>query len=140
MSTDPVSTLCRLRHNICEEARRTLASCLAAEDSARIALRVAEQAIWHEQEEASRIDTSDGAVEAFAAWLPRGRQNVADAREAHERALAATAQARAVLAVARANLEAVERLAAEQQRQRAAQAAKREQDTLDEAANRPPTD
>ncbi len=136
MTTGSLRTLRRLRHHACEDARLALVACIAMEDTAQAALKAAERAIRREQEEASRIDASDGAVEAFARWLPRGRQAVSDATGALERAEAATAQARAVLAAARASLKAAETLATERERQSQAEAARREQAALDEAAGR----
>jgi hypothetical protein len=136
MSRDPIEVLARVRHSVCEDARRGLAACLKAEAAADRALREAEAAIYREQEAASALDASDGAVEAFAAWLPQGRAAVARAREAEERAEAATMQARAVLAAARASAEAADRLLAARAAERATEAARRSQLALDEAAAR----
>lgn len=136
MSRDPLETLARLRHSVCEDARRVLAACLEAEDTAREALHGAGEAIFREQEAAGALDAGDGAVEAFAAWLPVGRRAVAQAREAHERAVAATVQARAVLAAARASAEAADRLLASRAAEREAEAARQAQAALDEAAAR----
>jgi hypothetical protein len=136
MTRDALETLARLRHSVCEDARRALAACLEAEDAASKALHGAEEAIFREQNAAGALDASDGAVEAFAAWLPLGRRAVAEAREAHARAGAATVQARAVLAAARASAEAADRLLASRAAERDAQAARRAQAALDEAAAR----
>lgn len=132
MSRDPLDTLVRLRRSVVEDSRRALAACLEAEEAASTAMRGAEAAIFREQEAAAAIEAGDGAVEAFAAWLPRGRQAVAQARDAHGKAGAATVQARAVLAAARASVEAVDRLVANRAAARAAEAARREQTALDE--------
>ena len=136
MSRDPLETLARLRHNVVEEARRTLAACLEAEDAADTALRSAEAAIFREQDAAGALETGDGAVEAFATWLPQGRLAVARAREAHARANAATVQARAVLAAGRTSAEAADRLLASRAAARDAEAARRTQVALDETASR----
>ena len=136
MSRDPLETLVRLRRGVVEDARRALAACLEAEDAASRAMRCAETAIFREQEAAGGLDTSDGAVEAFAAWLPQGRQAVAKARDAHADAGAATVQARAVLAAARASAEAADRLLASRAAVRAAAADRHAQTALDEAAAR----
>lgn len=136
MNRDPLETLARLRHSVVEDARRGLAACLEAEDAARAALRGAGEAIFREQEAAGALDAGDGSVEAFAAWLPLGRLAVAQAREAHARAEAATTQARAVLAAARASAEATDRLLANRAAERDAEAARRAQAALDEAAAR----
>jgi flagellar biosynthesis chaperone FliJ len=136
MTREPLETVARLRHSVCEDARRALAACLEAEDAAHKALRNAGEAIFREQDAASALDAGDGAVEAFAAWLPLGRRAVAQAREAHLRAGAATVQARAVLAAARASAEAADRLLASRAAERDAEAARRAQAALDEAAAR----
>jgi flagellar export protein FliJ len=136
VNRDPLETLARLRRNICADARRSLAACLEAEDTASTALRGAEAAIIREQDAAGSLEVGDGAVEAFASWLPLGRQAVAQARETHARAGAATVQARAILAAARASAEAVDRLIEKRAAEHEARAAKRAQATLDEAAAR----
>jgi len=136
MNRDPLETLARLRHSVCEDARRALAACLEAEDAAGKALHSASEAIFREQDAAGALDAGDGAVEAFAAWLPLGRRAVAEAREADSRAGAATVQARAVLAAARASAEAADRLLASRAAERDAEAARRAQAALDEAAAR----
>jgi flagellar export protein FliJ len=136
MSGDPLETLARLRRRVCEEARRSLAACIETEDVAFTAMHDAEEAIFREQDAAARLDAGDGAVEAFAAWLPAGRQAVARAREAHAGAEAATGQARAVLAAARASTEAIERLQASRTAAREEEQARRAQAEHDEAASR----
>ncbi len=136
MNRDPLETLARLRQMVCEDARRALAASLEAESAANKALRSAEAAIFREQEVAGSLDAGDGAVEAFAAWLPVGRQAVREAREADAAATAATVQARAVLSAARASAEAADRLLAARAAARQEEVMKRTQAALDEAAAR----
>jgi hypothetical protein len=136
LTRDPLETLARLRHSICEDARRSLTACLEAEETASVALHSAELAIFREQDAAAAMDAGDGAVEAFAAWLPQGRAAVARAREAHTRADAATVQARAILAAARASAEAADQLLANRAAEREAEAARLAQIALDEAGAR----
>jgi len=138
MTRDPVDVLVRLRKTACEDARRDLLTTLEAEDAARAALHAAEHAITREQEAASRLDAGDGAVEAFVAWLPVGRRAVVQARARHEEAVAASVLARAVLAAARASLEAAENVIEEHESERRLAAAKKEQSALDEAGRRRP--
>jgi flagellar biosynthesis chaperone FliJ len=140
MSRTPLETLVRVRRQASEDARRALAECLRAEDKAAAALRSAEAAIVNEQESAADLQADDAMVEAFAAWLPRGRLAVAEASRAHVRAGAATVQARAVASAARATTEAAERLVQAQAEARAEEAAKRSQAALDETAARPKRD
>ena len=132
--SNPLEALAKLRRSLCEDARRALVACIAAEGAASATLRSAEVAIIHEQEAATALDTADGAVEAFAAWLPAGRRAVAQASEAHARSVAATVQARAVLAAARAAAEAADRLLTIRAEARAHDAARHTQATLDETA------
>ena len=136
MSRDPLDTLARLRRSVRDDATRALAACLAAEEQAGAVLRGAEAAIIREQEAAAVLTADDAAVEAFAAWLPQGRQAVMQARTAHAHAVAATVQARAVLGVARTSAEALDRLLADRAAAAAAVAAKRAQAAIDEAAGR----
>jgi hypothetical protein len=136
VNRDPLETLARLRQMVCEDARRALAASLEAESAANKALRSAEAAIFREQEVAGSLDAGDGAVEAFAAWLPVGRQAVREAREADAAATAATVQARAVLSAARASAEAADRLLAARAAARQEEVMKRTQAALDEAAAR----
>jgi hypothetical protein len=134
MSRTPLETLVRLRRLASEDARRAFAACLRAEDETAAALRGAEAAILHEQAAATDLSADDAVVEAFAAWLPQGRQAVARASAAHARAGAATVQARAVVAAARISTEVAERLVQAQEAARADDAARRSQVALDEAA------
>lgn len=136
MTRDPLETLARLRHSIREDARRGLAACLDAEEAASHVMRSAEAAIYDEQKAAGSLDAGDGAVEAFAAWLPQGRKAVAQAHAAHDDASAATVRARAVVAAARASAEAADRLLASRNAERAADAARRAQVETDEVAGR----
>jgi flagellar export protein FliJ len=116
-----------------DEARRELGRCLAAEDAANAGRRAAEAAIHSEQQAASALDADDGAVEAFAAWLPRGRQAIAHAESAYSRAETATAQARARLAAARAAAAAAERMIETRQAAERIAEDRKEQAALDEA-------
>jgi putative NADH-flavin reductase len=136
MSRTSLETLVRIRKLAIEDARRGLATCLQAEDAAASSLRLAEAAIVHEQATAMDLNADDAVVEAFAAWLPKGRQAVAEASRAHVDAGAATVQSRAVVAAARASAEAVERVVQAQAMARAEDAARRSQAAIDETAAR----
>ncbi len=138
MSRNSLETLKRFRRTQCEDARKALEVCQDAEEAAGIALHSAEVAIVREQAAAMAPDAPDGTVESFVAWLPHGRQAISHAREAQERAVAATVQARAVLASARASAEAVEKLIEERAAEQKRLGLKAEQAELDELARRPP--
>ena len=133
---DPMHTLLRVRRLTLDQARRGLTDCLATETVANERLRGIETRIAEETDVASRVDGDDAAVEAFAAWLRRMRQE----REAAIHALllteAATLEARAVLAAAHGAVGAVEQLIEQQEAVRRAHAERTEQRALDEAAAR----
>lgn len=137
MSRNSLDTLKRFRRSLCEDARKALEACQEAEEAAGMVLHRAEAAIMSEQVAAMAPDAPDGAVESFVAWLPHGRQAVGRAREAQESAVAATVQARAVLASARASAEAVEKLIEERAAAQKRHDLKVEQAELDELARRP---
>lgn len=123
----------QLRHEAVEAAQQHLAECIEAEMQAAEAARLANAAIQIEAEAASAVGSDDTAVEAFAAWLPRGRMAQAAAAARHAACLDATSVARAGVGVARAAEEAVANaLDAHAARVRAG-IAKKAQDALDEA-------
>jgi hypothetical protein len=126
-------TLLRIRRLDLDAAQQALASCVAAEHEAVGQERAAEAAIQREFDAAAAIDAPDAAVEAFAAWLPRGRAAVARAAEAHRHAAAATTQARASLALARAAVESTEQLLEARAQAARVEAEQKLQATLDEA-------
>jgi flagellar export protein FliJ len=134
MARDPLTTVLRLRCLALDEARRELGRCLAAEDAANAERRAAELAIQAEERVASSLEADDGAVEAFAAWLPRGRQAVAQAESAYSRAETATAQARARLSVARAAADAAEQMIETRRAAARTEDARKAQMDLDETA------
>jgi flagellar export protein FliJ len=134
MKRRALQTVLRLRHLAVDEAKRALAEKLAAETDADAMEHMAQTAIRREADAASALDAGDGAVEAFAAWLPHGRAALEQARRRRNEAEMAVTQARAALKVARADEAAVERLLATQDAARAAEAARRDQAAQDEAA------
>ena len=129
-----LDVMARMRRLVVEEARQKLALCLQAEGRSEAVAREAAEALMRERELASALDADDVAVEAYIAWLPQGTARLAAAREALDRAEAASGQARAALAAARAAAEAVDRrIAAAAAVEREAMLA-REQAALDEVA------
>jgi len=136
MRDEPLRTLLRVRRLALDEARLTLASCVATETAAAAAIRDIEDEIRRETERASSLDTGDAVVEAFALWLRRVRdqqtRTAAALREAEER----THEARAVLTACRAAVEAVETEIARRDEVRRQEAARVEQRSVDEAASR----
>jgi flagellar export protein FliJ len=139
MAREPILALLKLRRLAVEEARQGLAGCLAREDAAERALAESE-AILHREMLAAQSSASDGEVEAFAAWLPQGRQAVRRAQEARDSAAAETALARAALTLARSAAEAVDNLVEQRRLAEGAEALKREQAVLDDIGQRKPAD
>ena len=133
MARDPLATLLRVRRLALDEARLSLANCLDAEAVAVRTITEAEAEIVRERATAASFDTDDTAVEAFAAWLRVARGRSERAAAVHERLMAETTRARAIVAVARGSFEAAQS-ALEQQAEHAREARqRREQLSLDES-------
>ncbi len=107
MNRDPLRTLLRLRTAALDAARQALADGLTAERRAIDGEHAAREALRFEEAAATSLDAGDGAVEAFAAWLPRGREAVRIATAERDRCAAELVGARAKLALARAGAEAI---------------------------------
>ena len=97
-----------------------------------------EAAIDRETEAATNLAAGDAEVEAFAGWLRRIRPKQHAAHAAEAAAEAETAQARCVLAAARAAVRAAEEMLAQHARAAAVEAERRLQADIDEAAARRP--
>jgi flagellar biosynthesis chaperone FliJ len=137
MTPAALATLRRLRRQGLEAASRALAEAQAAQDEAEAAVRAARRRLDTEREAAEDLAADDAKVEAYAAWLPRGRAALTESETAQARANAATDLARARLAAARIAMEAAD-LLAERQRQAARdRAARAERETLQETLQRP---
>jgi flagellar export protein FliJ len=134
MTRDPLEALLRLRRLTSDEARRFLAECLRNEERASQVLAAIEAAVERETEAATSLATGDAEVEAFGAWLRRIRPQQMAAHVAEDHAEAETARARAVLAAALAAVQAAEDMLKKHQAAREAEAARRMQHELDEAA------
>ncbi len=131
---DALQTVMRIRKLAVDEAKRALAEALTVEDAARREADAADAQIGIEGEIAADLDTGDGAVEAFAAWLPVGRAQAIRTRAAHEQTLLEVARARAGLGAARAAAEAADNLQQRKEAEAAVQANRRSQAVLDEIA------
>lgn len=119
-----------------ERARQELLEALSEAETAQRAERRAVEAISDEAAMAASIDSTDIAVEAFAAWLPGARRAVADTKARRDEVEARVVLARAVLAAARTAEAATEALLARHKHEKVARAARVEQLALDEAAAR----
>jgi len=136
MARAPLQVLLRLRGTAVDAARGELSALLAKEHHASAAARRAEARIAEEMAQANRIEADDGAVEAFARWLPRGRAAALRTRALAEEAQADCTLARARLSAARAAHEAVKSALSRQAQQEQAAVARAEQAVLDEAGSR----
>lgn len=134
MKQASLQTLARLRRLTVDAARRDLATCVTEEAVAQEAARAIAMAIARETATACSLDGGDQAVQAFAAWLQQIRPSARVADEAVERAVLRTAEARAVLAAARAAAEAAETIMARKAAQHAAERSAVEQRAVDAAA------
>ena len=128
----PLDGLLRLRRRELDEARGRLACLLAAEQAASLVEAAARAALRREEGHAASLDAADAVVEAFAAWLPRGRSALAEAAADRTRAGDDLVHARAELALAHAGVEAVEALRAGHAARAAAARARAEQAEQDE--------
>jgi len=114
-------------------AQQDLARATAAETDASALVRLAETIIGDEQEAACALDASDGAVEAFARWLPGARQRAHSARSMLESTQAEVGRMRALLTAARQALETVEALSEHRQTEREADVARRTQREMEDS-------
>ncbi len=126
----------RLRQAAVASAQLDLAGNVAAETAAAAAARDAAGEIQVQADAASALTADDLAVEAFAAWLPRGRRAESATRDAHSGCLDAVAIPRAALAVARAAEEAVANMLEAAAAAARAKVEKATQAALDEAGQR----
>ncbi len=133
---DPLATVLRLRRITVDEAKMALAAQLRVEDLASRAAAAAAAAIDAECDIAADLMAGDGAVEAFAAWLPVGRARAESARIAYDRASSDVARARAALTAARAAAEAADCLLRDRLAALAATAGRRSQSEADDIAAR----
>ncbi len=135
MANDVLPSVLRQRRVAVDEARRALGSCIRAEISAQQQLQAAQAAIQFETHFASCLAADDSVVESFACWLTaaRARETIAEAALAERRAQ--TAEARAILALARGSLRGAECFADQRLEAAASESRRGEQRDLDEVAS-----
>ena len=136
MKSDPLAALLRLRRLTTDQARRELADCLRAESEAKQAITAIDAEIARETEIATSLAGGDAEVEAYAAWLRRIRPTQQAARVAEATTVAQTTEARAVLAIARAAVRAVEELVTQRGVEERMAAERQDQRDIDEVAQR----
>ena len=136
MKSDPLASRLRLRRLTADQARRELADCLRAESEAKQAITAIDAEIARETEIATSLAGGDAEVEAYAAWLRRIRPTQQAARVAEATTVAQTTEARAVLAIARAAVRAVEELRTQREVEERMAAERQDQRDIDEVAQR----
>jgi flagellar biosynthesis chaperone FliJ len=136
MPRNSLKTLQQLRKMQVDKASAELVRLENSADKARWAERAATAVIQTEMSAASRLSADDGAVEAFGAWLPVGRAAVARAQALLSLSEQNALQARAVLTLARAGAEAVDKLMAERAVLENEEANRKQQAVIDESAAR----
>lgn len=136
MARDALDAVLRLRRLVVDDARRTLAQSIQHEEVARHRAEAAETLIYREGELAADLALGDGAVEAYAAWLPVGRALLKAARVAHEQCNSDVAIARAALTIARAASEAASELQSRRVAEQNKVLERRSQNVMDEVASR----
>ena len=117
--SDPLQSLIRVRQQSQDQAQTSLSRAIQAAAAAEQAAAAAETAIRDEQEAAGALTADDGAVEAFARWLPAARIRAWEATEQAEWAQGEVARNRALLTASRSALESVQELADGRAAQRA---------------------
>ena len=108
--SDALPTLIRLRRQSQDQAQTALARAIHAAAVADRTAQAAEDAIRAEQDAAGALTADDGAVEAFARWLPAARDRAHVAAQQAERAQAEVCRQRALLTACRSALESVQEL------------------------------
>lgn len=136
MKRDPLRTMLRIRQSALDEAQTAVAAAYAAERGALSRVEEATAALAREMGEAMNLAAGDEAVESFARWLPVGRGILKRAHDGQRDATATLDRTRAVLALARSGVRAVESLMEQRQREQALEEGRREQRVLDEAGGR----
>jgi hypothetical protein len=134
VARDKLDVLLRVRRVVEDEAKRALVARLNEETAARRQLQMAEARLRHERDIATDPGQSDGTVEAYIAWLPTGRRDVAAAQAAHDEAAAKVTLARAELSLAHAAAEAADEFIEQRMAQAATAVARKSQAALDEIA------
>jgi len=136
MTHDPLQSLLRLRRLAADQARSGLAESLRAETEAEAAVTAIETEIAEEAEVAADLTSGDADVEAFGAWLRSVRPKQHAAQAAEVAAEAETAEARAVLAMSRAAVRAVEEILSRHAADERQRSERRTQHELDEVGRR----
>ncbi len=136
MRIDPLRSLLRVRQATTKASKMALSQAIAAEAECRLSLSEAERRILHEADAAMSLGADDGAVEAYARWLPTGRREAKRLSASLQRVSQEVEVARTALTLAKAAEHAIaiqlDQALAEVARSRL----KKAQAELDEVASR----
>lgn len=136
MPRSSLDSLLRLRRQELDEARRILSDAIAQAMSAAEAVKTAEQDMVTERDAALDLSADDRTVEAYSRWLPRGRAALDQARRQEQNAATAVQAGRTRVTMARAALEATEKLIESRAQEERARQEKQEQNVIDDLSAR----
>ena len=136
MRVEPLRALLKMRRATTQAAKIALAHSIAAETKAHAQVAGADSRIIEESDAALSLGADDGAVEAYARWLPEGRRQATQARAVLGRASQEVSLARTALIMAKAAEHAITVELDRAERQIASLEAKRVQSDLDEIGAR----
>ena len=110
MKPQALDTLLRIRRASLDDAERVVADALRRQQQMQAQCEEEEARYAGETLAALDLASGDEAVDAFARWLPIGRQTVAAARAAEQEATSEVDRARILLGLSRAAHRSVELL------------------------------
>lgn len=138
MKRDPLRTILRVRRATLDAAETAVAEAYGLEQIALARAEKASAALEHEARAATSLAGGDDQVEAFARWLPIGRNTLQQAHDARRDATAELDRVRAFLTLARSSVRAVETLIEQREQEEQLEAQRKEQRVLDELGCRRP--
>lgn len=133
---DTLSTLLRIRRTSLDDAQHALAEALRHQQRMQTLSEAEESRYAMETVAALDLTAGDEAVDAFARWLPIGREAVATARRAEQEASGDMDRARVVLGLARAAYRSVELLIEKRTEEARQLQDRKEQQAMDELGTR----
>ncbi len=136
MSEDALATLLRIRRQALDEAKRALAGAMQRQHMQQLRSEAEETRFAQETIIALDLAEGDGAVDAFARWLPTGREAVQQARVAEQEASAELDRARIVLGLANTAHRSVELLTEKRGEELRLNQMRKAQQAMDELARR----
>lgn len=133
---DTLNTLLRIRRTSLDDAQHALAEALRHQQRMQTLSEAEGSRYAMETVAALDLTAGDEAVDAFARWLPIGREAVATARGAEQEASGDMDRARVVLGLARAAYRSVELLIEKRTEEARQLRDRKEQQAMDELGTR----